>query len=399
MHLVKKLSDDLNNPQLSTGKRYPELLDAPAGNIKILYLGTLLNKAGLYRCILPKLELQKHGYSVIINSIMRDYDGNNFIEHYDLKVKKDLIVWANLIILPAITDNIAPLVDDIKKINKYAAVAMDMDRNYHRLPPNSTEGVFYATTRQRQLIDNLSRCDAILVADSSIEEFYQIEIQKNHPEAKPNFVIFGNYLSLHLFDDIIKEQKNQNQELETKIPKPAPKNPIFNLLLYSDPVDYSDINSNREVYNWLLRTYPQVKLTVFGNPSSWKNKIALRDVQHTFIASKNIFEYTRQLHALQPDAAFVPINRNENCYRANIKLLELCSLGIPIITYHIPPYSNFDTVVQCGVTRKNIQEIFNEVMKEPKAIQNLGDKAHAHVWGNCSYESAGIINHIKEVLK
>ena len=82
--------------------------------------------------------------------------------------------------------------------------------------------------------------------------------------------MLGNYLSLYLFEDALQEAK-QNTEA---VPQPAPKksNSIFNLLVYSEHSDFSDINSNRELLNWMQRTYPQVKLTVFGNVPAWKNK-------------------------------------------------------------------------------------------------------------------------------
>ena len=66
MEAVKKLMERVNNSKLPINERYPELLINVGKNI--LFVSPILNKQGLYRMILPALELRETGrYNTIIN--------------------------------------------------------------------------------------------------------------------------------------------------------------------------------------------------------------------------------------------------------------------------------------------------------------------------------------------
>src|SRR3990172_8491172 len=98
---VKKLYDRVNNFNAKPEERYPELADNEPKKRHILYVSPFYNKQGLYRMILPALELNDTGHFVcIVTNIIPD-DCTKTIDNFNIRISPLLIKWAHFIVFQA----------------------------------------------------------------------------------------------------------------------------------------------------------------------------------------------------------------------------------------------------------------------------------------------------------
>ena len=89
MQSVIKLIERVNDAKLPLNERYPELLDE--GRINILFVSPFFNKHGLYRMILPAMELKETGrFSCIVTNTLQE-DHTKVIDDFHVKMIPDLI--------------------------------------------------------------------------------------------------------------------------------------------------------------------------------------------------------------------------------------------------------------------------------------------------------------------
>jgi len=134
MEAIKKLMERVNNTKLSIEERYPEINATQDGRKNILFISPMLNKQGLYRMILPALELAVDidgvvRYNTIINEIIPD-DHTKIIDDFYIKIIPELIRWADYMVFPANGLDLTAVIQNFKDINPKVKVVMDVDRNY-----------------------------------------------------------------------------------------------------------------------------------------------------------------------------------------------------------------------------------------------------------------------------
>jgi len=380
---VKKLFDALNNSDTPRVQKFPELFNSADGDVKILYAGALLNKTGIFRSAIPKLELNGKGFSTILANFLREKHFNNsvYIDNYNLGLKHDIIAWADYIILPALSQDISFLVNDLKRANKNITVCYDLDKNYHKLPNKSNDFTYYDLPKQKAILKNISKCDLLIVPDASIMEFYDRELKKYHDSSNVEVTIVPNFISEKQFKLVLDAFRDN---------PPKRDEDIFTVLVYAEESDYDDINANRDIFEFLQKTYPQVKLVVFGENMNWKDKHALRGIRHEFVKAKNHFDYYTQLARINPNVAFIPISHRNDYYRTNYKFLELSALGIPIITYNVKPYTQYKDFILIEDKKGGVKDIFAEAIKDKKKLAGIGEKASDFVWKNYSINSTNM---------
>jgi hypothetical protein len=380
---VKKLFDTLNNTDLIRAQKFPELFRSNEGDVRILYAGALLNKAGIFRSAIPKLELDSKGFSTILANFLREKHFNDsvYIDNYNLGLKHDIIAWADYIILPTLSQDISFLVNDLKRANKNITVCFDLDKNYHKLPNKSNDFVYYDLHKQKAILNNISKCDLLIVPDASIMEFYDKELKKYHDNSNIEVAIVPNFISEKQFK-LVLDALGDNP--------PKRDENIFTVLVHAEVSDYNDVNANRDIFEFLQKTYPQVKIIVFGENLNWKDVHALRGIRHEFVKAKNHFDYYTQLARINPNVAFIPISHRNDYYRTNHKFLELSALGIPIITYNVAPYSQYKDIVLMEDKKRGIKDIFADILKDKSKLAEMGAKASDFVWKNYSLNSSNM---------
>jgi hypothetical protein len=321
MDTIKKLMERINNPKLSIDDRYPELRMNVGKNI--LFVSPILNKQGLYRMILPALELKETGrYNTIINQILPD-DYQKTIDDHNIKLVPELIRWADYIVFAANGQNLKPVIDKLRDINPKVKIAMDMDRNYHALNPNNYTAKKFTIEKQRNLESNLRLVDFSTYSDFITQDFYKKKIGL----AIKTFIL-PNLLSPYQFEGIDKTQARTKD-----------KDGRFRIILISDPDDFDDINAFRDTINSVMVRVPEAKIYVLGNSILFENKNPLRFINYTRVPYNDLTEYYKIIYNMNPDLAIIPAKR-QVFNRTYYKMLEFGAFNIPMVSMNEYPYNH-----------------------------------------------------------
>lgn len=322
METIKKLMYRVNDSKIDIYSRYPELrLDNGLKNV--VFVSPMLNKQGLYRMILPALELKESGrYNTIITQILPE-DSKKTIDDFHIKLVPELIRWADYIVFSANGQPLQPVIKKIKELNPKIKIVMDMDRNYHALNPNNYVTKRFTVERQRNLENNLKLVDLTTFPDKITEEFYKKKIGVGFKTA-----ILPNLLSPF-----------QIEGIDMKAPRSIDKDGKFRILLMADPDDFDDINSFRDTINDIMVRVPESKVYVLGNNIMFENKNPLRFVNYTRVPYDDMTSYYKILWNMNPDLAVIPLKKMA-FYRNYYKILELGLFGIPTTTMNEYPYNH-----------------------------------------------------------
>ncbi len=374
MESVTKLISRVNNFNADIYERYPELLEkTPHGTKNILYVSPMYNKQGLYRMILPALELKLTGkFNTIVTNVLED-DSTRTIDSFDVKLVPELIKWADYIIFPASGQSMANLITQLKKVNPKIQVVMDMDRNYHSLNPNNYTAKRFNIEKLRNLEANLGFVDFSTYPDWVTENFYKKKIALPIKTAR-----IPNLLSPFQFEGINKDTP------PAKDPKTEGK---FGIILMSDPDDFDDINCFREAINSIMIRCPEAIVYVMTNSINFMNKNPLRTINYNRVPFSDMTEYYRIIHAMNPGLAIIPLKKQPYS-RPYYKMLELGAFGIPIITMNEYPYNHLlkkDQHIVLSGQRKTFVDNVRKAIDEPESRINMGAEFKKYVKDTFSF--------------
>ena len=323
METVKKLMDRVNNNKLSIEERYPELNATEEGRKNILFVSPMLNKQGLYRMILPALELSETlRYNTIISQIIPD-DYQKIIDDFHIKLVPELIRWADYIVFSANGQDLSSVINNLKDLNPKVKVVMDIDRNYHALNINNYAAKKFSIEKQRNLERNIMLVDYSTYPDFLTEDFYRKKVGMPIKS-----FILPNLLSPYQFegfDRTIERPKNTDNKRR--------------ILLMADVDDFDDINSFRDTINDVMVRCPESKIYVLGNGIQYENKNPLRFVNYTRVPFTSLFDYYQIIWNMNPDLAIIPVKK-QTFHRTYYKILELGVFGIPMVSMNEYPYNH-----------------------------------------------------------
>ena len=312
--------DRVNNTKLSIEDRYPELKIKEGKNI--LFVSPILNKQGLYRMILPALELKETGkYNTIVSQIIPD-DYQKITDDYHIKLVPQLIRWADYIVFAANGQNLEPVIANLKNLNPRVKIVMDMDRNYHALNPNNYAAKKFTVEKQRNLENNLKLVDFSTYPDFMTEDYYRKKIGL----AMKTFIL-PNLLSPYQFEGFDRTAE-----------RPRDKDGKYRILLMSDTDDFDDINSFRDTINDIMIRVPEAKVYVLGN-IVYETKNPLRFINYVRVPYDNLIDYYKIIWNMNPDLAIIPVKK-QAFHRTYYKILELGAFGIPMISMNEYPYNH-----------------------------------------------------------
>lgn len=319
MEAIKKIMDRVNNNKLSIMDRYPELKSKEGKNI--LFVSPMLNKQGLYRMILPALELKETGrFNTIISQILPD-DHQKVIDDYHIKLVPELIRWADYIVFAANGQNLEPVIARIKDLNPRVKTVMDMDRNYHALNQNNYAAKKFTVEKQRNLENNLKLVDFSTYPDFITEDYYRKKI--------------GLALKTFILPNLLSPFQ---VEFDKTAERPKDKDGKYRILLMADSDDFDDINSFRDTINDVMVRVPEAKVYVLGSVV-YENKNALRFINYTRVPCDSLIDYYKIIWNMNPDLAIIPVKK-QAFHRTYYKILELGLFGIPMISMNEYPYNH-----------------------------------------------------------
>lgn len=376
MQTVVNLMQRVNNSQLSLKERYPELYDLDKKNI--VFVSPFFSKHGLYRMILPALELMEtKQFSCIITNILPE-DNTKTIDDFSIKLIPEVIRWADYIVFQANGQDMTGLIKNLKDINPKIKVVLDIDRNYHALNPNNYTTKKYTVAKLRNLEKNLTLVDFSTYPDKVTEDFY---IKKVGIPIKTK--ILPNLLSPFQFEKI------------SQIEPVPPTDKKLRILLMSDQDDFDDINSFRETINQIQVRVPESKIYVMGNSLSYDTKNPLRLVTYVRVPYQDMGEYYKVIKRVSPFAAIIPCKK-QAFFRNYYKILELGAFGIPIIAMNEYPYNHIlkkDTHVMLAGQKKTFIENLRTIVDNPETKKRIGDNAQLFVQEKYSWNNTTMVNY------
>lgn len=357
METIKALIKRVNDSKLDLNSKYPEL-KLQTGAKNIVFVSPMLNKQGIYRMILPALELKETGrYNTIVTQVIPE-DNKKTIDDFHIKLVPELIRWADYIVFSANGQSLESVLKKIKELNPKVKIIMDMDRIYHAINPNNYISKRFSVERQRNLENNMKLVDLTTYPDKVTEDFYKKKIGLGLKTA-----ILPNLLSPF-----------QIEGIDLKAPRSVDKDGKFRILIMADADDFDDINAFRETINNIMIRVPEAKVYVLGNYIMFENKNPLRFVNYTRVPYDDMTSYYKILWNMNPDLCVVPIKKMPY-YRNYYKLLELGLFGIPTVTMNEYPYNHLlrkDLHILVNGQKKTLVASVREVVDNSDLRDKLG---------------------------
>lgn len=356
--------------------RYPQLLDK-APKTHVLFLGPYLNATGLYRSIIPYIELNKtQTHSAIINQLIPEENNKGNIKT-EWNLSDEIIQWADYIVFPTVTDDLTQNIQLLRSINKkkHLQFVFDIDDNYHIDQPGQNNQT--AKDVRKNILKNMSLCNIVTCTNSFLGNFYfqQLATLTNPPK----IFLLPNYMHHNCF-------------LNTKITEQKPNKIRVGIILNRTQNQFNDILLIRKNLLEMQKKHKQTELVLFGwNGRIFNNGImkdALRDVKYTYIERVPISQYFNKLVNLQLDFAIMPLLETTfNACKSHHKLLQYAQAGIPCIVSDVLPYNEilapegksiyehgYIPALRCK-TEEDFTKSIDFFIEKPEARKNMGDKA------------------------
>ena len=379
MKYVKELYDRVNDFKSPLEKRYPQL--GYNKKVHIAFMSPMLNKQGLYRAILPALELNRtKTHSAIVTNILPD-DCIKDINDFHIKIIPEIVQWAHYIVFPANIQDMEDLVGQIKAYNPNVKIVMDIDRIYHNLNSKNYSGVKFKRKFFTNLEKNIKLCDFTLYPDRVSETYYK----KLLGEKLPTYIL-PNLLSNAQFAGISKVK-----------PKESEKKTI---VVMAGRNDWNDINSFRKIFTYVVAKRPDINVIAYGKCINFETDDPFRTTNIKRIGYKDMFEYYTKLKELNPVLAIVPI-KTEEFYRPYYKILELSALGIPIITKDKYPYNHLLAVpdmVTVATRKDTISKRINSLLDLDSERQEIANAAQHHIVDTYTYGNQGMMENFLSIF-
>lgn len=370
MQTVLNLMKRVNDSQLSIKERYTELYDIDKKNI--VFVSPFFSKHGLYRMILPALELMEtKQFSCIVTNILPE-DHTKTIDDFSIKLIPEVIRWADYIVFQANGQDMTGLIASLKEINPKVKIVLDIDRNYHALNPNNYTTKKYTVAKLRNLEKNLTLVDFSTYPDKLTEDFY---VKKVGVPIKTK--ILPNLLSPFQFEHISSIE-----------PVPATDKKL-RVLMMADQDDFDDINSFRETINQIQVRVPEAKIYVMGNALTYDTKNPLRLVNYIRVPYQDMGEYYKLIKRISPFAAIIPCTK-QAFFRNYYKILEFGAFGIPIMAMNEYPYNHIlkkDTHIMIAGQKKTFIENLRTVADNPETKKRLSDNVQLFIQEKYSWNN------------
>jgi len=363
------------NKETDLNRKYPTL-HSDDGKIHVLYVHCLLNGSGLYRMILPHLELNRTTTHSAIIGTMHKWDFNKGFNDYDNPIDPRLVKWADIVIFPALTIDVSYIQQALLQINSHLGFVMDVDYHIQDIPLEQTRKQPTDNQRPTTLINNLAKMDVVTVPNSQLLDQYQDLLREHFRYPKFEFAIVPNLVSVNGFEHLPIHGKRTGK---------------VRIGLVGSPAIAEDANkisgTLREVAN---EHSDQFELVLFGWNGQWKGQPAFSDLPIEYHKPVNVMDYYARLNSLNLDLALLPASNDtlRSFGKSNTLFTELSALGIPVVAHQNSPYAPLIAHGENGLLadhRDEWVEVIAHLVKKPSAYQDIGQYAQKFAWKNLSW--------------
>ncbi len=168
MNLLKKIAADISTCYQSG--QYP--IDINDNKIHVLYLGFYLNGTGIYRALLPALEMNRTTTHAAIVNHLEPFSHQKQSSGFPVNINDDLIQWADHIVFATAFHNLTETIKILREVNKKPNLKfyLDIDDNYHTDMPG--QDINYVTKQRNKLITNMNACNTVICENKNLLNFY-----------------------------------------------------------------------------------------------------------------------------------------------------------------------------------------------------------------------------------
>lgn len=290
----------------------PNDLPQQDNKVHVLYISPFLSGVGLYRAIIPYIELNKTDtHSAIITELCPFTN-----QPFQITINDPQIEWADYIVFQTSFHNLKEHIDLFRSINPKAIFCMDIDDCYHE--DMFRQDINIVRPMREQLIKNMNVCDFIVAENETLANYYT-GLTITPIKIMPNF----------MNRECLEFDKKERTTDKTRIGM------IFNA------TQFKDIQIVRKPLLEIQKN-KDVEIIVFGFngilPKPYIN--ALQGVNYTHIHHVPVTKYFETLHNLHFDIALQPlVDSKHNHCKSFHKTLQYSMFGIPIVCSDVEPYA------------------------------------------------------------
>ncbi len=347
-----------------------ELLFVPAEKTRMLWIEPGLDASGHYRSLLPSR-----------------YMNEQHPEFYRTRIgyaTVPTLMWHQAVILHRVP-NASTLAVCIRFKNMGNVLVYEWDDDLYSVPKWNHNSKFFTPEVLNKVREAIEESDLILCSTQGL-----VDLNPEKSLLAPNLI---NFLEMN--------HRHEHRELKSA------ENPIRILWAGSNTHDV-DLNDYVEAVKVLIEKYKGFVNFVFfgfcpreflgvqaGDGNTELNWIVRPDYQDsvTFLPGVPYKQYKEALHQIDPDIAVCPlIDDPFNTCKSNLKLLEMGSMGIPVICSDAGPYRMLREfgMEHCLVDQKDVQGWINKLellINEREMRVDEGVKMYELVYDNFSWQT------------
>jgi glycosyltransferase involved in cell wall biosynthesis len=381
MKSIKALYHHLNTTK-EFKYRYPNF-NLTDKKVHVLFLMACTNEQGYYRMILPAMELNRTDTHAAIIAQIHKWNFNKQFDDYDTAIDFRLVEWADYIVVPALFSDINYIIKCMMEINSDVEFVMDVDLNYHELPPEHPDFKKFTPELKQILQNNLSQVDILSAPNNYVLSTYEKLAQGTEEELSLYFERYGSLLSNFTYEEIKHIERNSTQKVR--------------IGLIAEASQGSDVKLLENVIKILLEKYPnKIEIVLFG----WSKKIALQcglfdKLNITYENPVPFQEFHLRLNALALDIGLLPFVNN--LYNVSgktlLRYLDFSGSMIPVVASQILPFTKIIEEGDNGFLASSEEDW---VAKIEQLILNrelrvaVGSNAFKTVWEKFSYTPQAI---------
>ena len=350
----------------------------------------VLNASGLYRMILPAMELNKSTSHRAIIADLHKWDFTKDFDDYEHLIDPRLIEWADYVVLPALFSNVDYIIDTFLQHNRRLQFVMDIDCYYHALPEQHPSFKKLHSKQKQMLLSNMSRMDILTAPNRQLLDVYKKQLKEHYGGTDVYMKVYPNVLSSYLCEGSEEHPKHESDTLR--------------IGLMANPAQSHDLALLERPLKVLAKRYGD-KLTLILFGWSEKEKAPLPEALN-IICQKPvpITQYFQCLHKLQLDIALLPLQDIpfNTVGKSFHKYLEYAIFRVPVVASDRPPYRQVIREGENGFLAHDEASWIQAIRQliENKALRKqMGDRAFSLAWKMYSYHHTRYIEHLQNLFR
>ncbi len=362
--------------------RYPHF-NLNDKKVHILFLMACTNEQGYYRMILPAMELNRTATHAAIIGQIHKWNFNKQFDDYDIAIDFRLVEWADYIVVPALFSDINYIIKSMREINTDVEFVMDVDLNYHQLPPDHPDSKKFTLELKQILQSNLLQVDILSAPNNYVLSAYEKLAQESEDELSLYFERYGNLLSNFTYQEITQIQRSSHSKIR--------------IGLVVDAAQANDVKLIEQVIATLLEKHGnKIEIVFFG----WSKKIAeqaglFTGLTITYERPVPFQEYHARLNSLAFDTVLLPFINNayNTSGKALTRYLDCSANMIPIVASSIVPFTKIIEEGDNGflaVTAEDWVTKTEQLIENAELRKAIGTNAFKIAWEKFSYTPQSI---------